>query len=379
MPLLPLVAPSAPLTTQERERYARHAVLPGIGEIGQRRLKAARVLVVGAGGLGSPALMYLAAAGVGTIGVVDDDVVEVSNLQRQVMHGQSSLGHSKVASAAARIADINPEVTVIEHSWRLDASNAADTISGYDLVIDGADNFTTRYLVNDTCVLLSVPHVLGSVLRFEGQIGVFWAQAGPCYRCLFPKAPASAPSCADAGVFGALCGVIGSLLAVQAIALITGTGEPLVGRLLRYDAATTEMSATRILPDPSCVVCAHVVREPLHPDNVASVSNVSARDVQRFLMERASGARSFRLIDIREPHEHDICAIAEAELIPQEQFLAGLGSMNRDEPVIIFCRSGVRSGNALATMQAAGFTNAAHLGGGILEWIDVIDSSLQKY
>lgn len=379
MALLPLLAPAAPLMPAERERYARHTVLPGIGELGQRRLKAAKVLVIGAGGLGSPVLMYLAAAGVGTIGVIDDDAVEVSNLQRQIVHGQLSIGHSKVASAAARIADINPHVTVIEHPVRLTSSNAAEIVGGYDLVVDGADNFDTRYLINDTCVALSVPHVLGSVLRFDGQVSVFWAQAGPCYRCLFPNPPEQAPSCADAGVFGVLCGVIGSLLATQALTLITGVGEPLVGKLLRYDAMTSEVTSIGIMKDSHCSVCSHVVRSPLHLEHLPSMRSVTARDVQQFLAEREAGARSFRFIDIREPHEHEICAIAEAELIPQEQFLAQLTTMDRDEPVIIFCRSGVRSGNALAAMQEAGFTQAAHLGGGILEWIDVVDPSLQKY
>lgn len=379
MALLPLLAPGAPLTAAERERYARHTVLPGIGELGQRRLKAARVLVVGAGGLGSPVLMYLAAAGVGTIGVIDDDAVEISNLQRQIVHGQLGVGHSKVASAAARITDTNPHVTVIEHPLRLTSSNAEEIVSGYDLVVDGADNFHTRYIINDTCIALSVPHVLGSVLRFDGQVSVFWAQAGPCYRCLFPNPPEQAPSCADAGVFGALCGVIGSLLASQALTLITGVGEPLVGKLLRYDAMTSGVSSISIANDVNCSACSHVARLPLHLEHLPSMSSVTARDVQKFLAERAAGARSFRFIDIREPHEHEICAISEAELIPQEQFLAELATMDRDEPVIIFCRSGVRSGNALAAMHAAGFTQAAHLGGGILEWIDVVDPSLQKY
>jgi len=379
MALLPLVSPAAPLTPAERERYARHAVLPGIGELGQRRLKAGRVLVIGAGGLGSPTLMYLAAAGVGTIGIVDDDTVESSNLQRQVIHGEARLGHLKVASAAARLADINADVTVIEHPVRLDSSNAAEIISGYDIVIDGADNFSTRFLVNDTCVALGIPDVLGSVLRFDGQVSVFWAQAGPCYRCLFPEPPLAAPSCADAGVFGALCGVVGSLLATQAISLLTGVGDPLIGRFLRIDAASMNLVSTNIVADPQCSTCSQVSRMELHDSSVPVMRSVSAREVQDLLSQRARGDADFRLIDIREPHEFEICAIAGAELIPQQEFLDTLSERNRDESVIIFCRSGVRSAHALAAMHSAGFTDAAHLGGGILEWIDEIDPSMQKY
>ena len=379
--LLPLVAPVATLSEAQRARYARHLTMPDIGELGQRRLAAARVLVVGAGGLGSPALMYLAAAGVGTIGIIDDDAVDLSNLQRQVVHGQSVIGHSKTASAAQRIADINPHVTVIEHPQRLTEGNASDIIAGYDVVLDGADNFATRYLVNDVCVAQGKPDVLGSVLRFQGQVSVFWAQAGACYRCVFPQPPADAPSCADAGVFGAVCGVIGSWMAAQTIALITGVGEPLVGRLVRHDASTMQTVATALPMDPECPACSHVQRRPLRRSAAesAQLESVTAVEVSQLLAQRQQGAADFRLIDIREPHEHDICAIKDAELLPQGQLLQALAEANRESRYIIFCRSGVRSANAVRAMGEAGFTDVAHLGGGILEWIRDVDSSLQPY
>jgi len=377
--LLPLVEPGASLSLPERERYARHAVLPGIGELGQRRLKSARVLVVGAGGLGSPVIMYLAAAGVGTIGIIDDDVVESSNLQRQVLHGQSALGRLKVAAAAACVADLNPHVTVVEHPVRLSGANAAEIISGYDLVVDGADNFATRYLVNDTCVALGKPDVLGSVLRFDGQVSVFWARAGACYRCLFPLPPAEAQTCADAGVFGALCGVVGSMMATQALMLLTGVGDPLIGRMQTIDGLASATASVRIQPDPDCEVCSMVPRAPLRDAAQAAPSAVSARQLRDLLAARAAGGGEFRLIDIREPHEVAICAIDGSEVLPQAQFLDGIDQMDRHSRVIVFCRSGVRSANALAALQAAGFRQASHLDGGILAWIDDVEPHLQRY
>ena len=379
MALLPLVQLSAGLSDSERERYARHAALPGIGELGQRRLKAARVLVVGAGGLGSPVIMYLAAAGVGTIGIVDDDAVESSNLQRQVLHGQSALGRLKVAAAAARVADLNPHVTVVDHPVRLTADNATDIISGYDLVIDGADNFATRYLVNDTCVALGKPDVLGSVLRFEGQVSVFWAQAGPCYRCLFPLPPAEVQNCADAGVFGALCGVIGSMMATQALLLLTGAGDPLIARMQTINALASTTATMQVVPDPQCEVCATVPRTSLREHTTSSSRTVSALQLRDLLADRDAGRADFRLIDIREPHEVEICAIDSAELVPQAQFLEGIDQMHRQPRIILFCRSGVRSANALAALHAAGFSDASHLEGGILAWIDEVEPHLQPY
>jgi adenylyltransferase/sulfurtransferase len=342
--LLPLVAPVATLSEAERVRYARHLTMPDIGEVGQRRLAAARVLVVGAGGLGSPALMYLAAAGVGTIGIVDDDSVDVSNLQRQVVHGQSVIGHSKTASAAQRIADINPLVTVIEHPQRLTDDNASDIIAGYDVVVDGADNFATRYLINDVCVAQGRAGCAGSVLRFQGQVSAFWAQAGSVLSLRVPTAPADAPSCADAGVFGAVCGVVGSWMAAQTIALITGVGEPLVGRLVRHDASTMQH---RLPPHCPWILSAWLAltsrRRPLRRSAAESwklEKRHRSRCESTISLSVSRVPWIFRLIDIREPHEHDICAIKDAELLPQGQLLQALAEANRESRYIIFCRSG---------------------------------------
>ena len=253
----PLVEPAPALSRDEVARYARHLLIPEVGLLGQRRLKAARVLVVGAGGLGSPALLYLAAAGVGTIGVVDDDVVEASNLQRQVVHGVDDVGRPKTDSAADTLAGVNPLVTVVRHDLRLDSGNALELIGGYDLVLDGTDNFATRYLVNDACVLLGKPHVWGSIYRFDGQVSVWWAEHGPCYRCVFPEPPppGMVPSCAEGGVLGVLCAAIGSVQATEAIKLLTGVGEPLVGRLMVHDALRQTWDTLTVRKDPDCAVC----------------------------------------------------------------------------------------------------------------------------
>jgi len=300
-------------------------------------------------------------------------------LQRQVVHGEASLGQLKTASAAERLRDINPAVTVVEHPVRLSTENAHEILSQYDLVIDGADNFATRYLVNEVCVSLGIPDVLGSVLRFTGQVSVFWAKVGPCYACVFPQAPVSAPSCADAGVFGALCGTVGSWMATEAIKLLVGVGDPLIGRLLRYDAQLMKVTELTIEADESCPVCAQVSREEPQRPQAHVLAEVSVLQLQDLLSARSRGDAQFRLVDIREPHEFEICQIAGAELIPQAQFIDSLSNISRDDSIVVFCRSGVRSAHALRAMQELGFTHASHLAGGILNWIDRVEPHQTKY
>ena len=301
----PLVEPAPALSREEVARYARHLLIPEVGLLGQRRLKAARVLVVGAGGLGSPALLYLAAAGVGTIGVVDDDVVETSNLQRQVVHGVGDVGRAKTASAADTLAEVNPLVTVVRHDLRLDSGNALELIGGYDLVLDGTDNFATRYLVNDACVLLGKPHVWGSIYRFDGQVSVWWAEHGPCYRCVFPEPPppGMVPSCAEGGVLGVLCAAIGSVQATETIKLLTGVGEPLVGRLMVHDALRQSWDTLTVRKDPDCAVCgtSPTVTELVDyevfcgvAEGAAAVPTVTATELAAALAGDGGDARSDR-------------------------------------------------------------------------------------
>ena len=365
-----LVAPAGGLTDDERERYSRHTVMAGIGELGQRRLKGARVLCVGAGGLGSPALLYLAAAGVGTIGIVDDDLVSESNLQRQVLYTCHDVGQLKVVAAAARLQALNPHMTVVPHAQRLSAANCDELIAGYDLVIDGADNFETRYIVNDACVRLGIPDVMGSVLQFGGQASVYWARVGPCYRCVFPEPPQDAPSCADAGVFGALCGTVGGWLATEAIKIITGYGESLVGRLATFDAAHHVVRHLALAADPQCRVCSHIQRVD---ENADVIPTMSALDVSRAL--QAGSPPQFRLIDIREAHELLAYSVAGAEHIPQAEFLARAERREFESsvPLVLFCHAGVRSANAVATLRELGYHQVSHIPGGILEWIADVD------
>lgn len=367
----PLVAPAAMLSNTERERYSRHTVMVGIGELGQRRLKNSRVLCVGAGGLGSPVLLYLAAAGVGTIGVIDDDTVSESNLQRQVLYTTQDVGQLKVDVAMSRISAMNPLITVVRHPERLTDANADQIVSGYDVVIDGADNFATRYLVNDACVRNGIPDVLGSVLQFQGQVSVFWSKAGPCYRCVFPNPPADAPSCADAGVFGALCGTVGGWMATEAIKLLTGHGSPLIGRLLTFDAALQATRHLVVQTDPQCATCQGVAREEM-ADSV--IPSIKAVDVAAALATNEETA--FRLIDIREPHEVREYAVPGAESIPQRDFLsrAMAGEFAHGVPLVLFCHAGVRSAHAVATLQELGHRDVRHIAGGIVEWIAEVDS-----
>jgi len=396
MSLPPLVDPVEALTPQEVARYSRHVILPEVGLVGQRRLRAARVAVVGAGGLGSPALMYLAAAGVGTLGVIDDDVVDVSNLQRQVIHGGSDVGRPKVDSAADAIAEVNPHVQVVRHAVRLDASNALDVLRGYDLVLDGADNFATRYLVADVCELLGVPEVWGSIYRFDGQVSMFWSGHGPVYRDLFPQAPppGSVPSCAEGGVLGVLCAAIGSVMATEAIKLICGIGEPLLGRLMVFDALGMSWRELRVRPDPDRVPVRELVDDPVacavDPSSVvAAASEVSARELAAMLAEREAGTRDFLLVDVREPHERDVVWIDGSVLVPLGHLLNGEGRISGEvlaeldgggaRPIVLYCKSGARSGRALAALHAAGRSEAVHLDGGVLAWVRDVEPHRPVY
>ncbi len=390
--LPPLVEPAADLSVDEVKRYSRHLIIPEIGMTGQKRLKNARVLCVGAGGLGSPALLYLAAAGVGTLGVIDFDVVEESNLQRQVIHGQSDIGRPKAESARDRITEINPNVTVVTHVEQLDADNAMEIFARYDLIVDGTDNFATRYLVNDTCVLLGKPYVWGSIYRFDGQASVFWAEHGPCYRCLYPEPPppGMVPSCAEGGVLGVLCASIGSIQVNEAIKVLTGAGETLVGRLMIYDALEMSYRSVKVRKDPECAICGKnpTITELIDYDafcgtvsadaqQAASGSTISAAELKTML---DTGENIF-LVDVREPNEHEIVSIPGAVLIPKDKFLTGeaLSQLPQDRRIVLHCKSGARSAEVLAVVKNAGFADAVHVGGGVLAWVSQVDPALPVY
>lgn len=376
----PLVEPGAPLTSAEVRRYARHLLVPEIGVAGQRRLKAARVLVVGAGGLGSPALLYLAAAGVGTIGVLDDDVVEESNLQRQVVHTSADLGRAKVDSAADAVARTNPLVTVVRHRERLTPTNAAALVAGYDLVLDGADNFPTRYVVDDACVAAGLPWVWGAVLRFDGHVAVFDGRTGPTYRDLFPRppAPGAVPSCAEAGVLGGVCAQVGSVMATEAVKLITGAGASLLGRVLVVDALAGTWRTLGVRSDPARAAVAGTddgsdggsdgaAPTAAAPDAGQSVATVTAADLERRL---ADPGDDLVLVDVRESDEHARLAVPGARLVPLAQVLAeGLDGVAPDAPVVLHCAAGTRSARALVSLRERGFTDLAHLEGGITAWV----------
>jgi len=390
--LPPLVEPAAELSVDEVKRYSRHLIIPDVGMAGQKRLKNAKVLVVGAGGLGSPALLYLAAAGVGTLGIVDFDVVDESNLQRQIIHGQSDIGRPKAQSARDSIREVNPYVNVVLHEERLDSDNAMRVFEPYDLIIDGTDNFATRYLVNDACVLLGKPYVWGSIYRFDGQASVFWASCGPCYRCLYPEPPppGMVPSCAEGGVLGVLCASIGSIQVNEAIKLITGIGEPLTGRLMIYDALEMSYRTVRVMKDPECAVCGKnptitglidyeefcgTVSE--EAQEAAAGSTISAKDLKAML---DSGDSVF-VVDVREPNEYEIVSIPGATLIPKGEFLSGaaLEQLPQDKRIVLHCKSGARSAECLAIVKNAGFSDAVHVGGGVLAWVSQVDPSLPSY
>ncbi len=396
MPLPPLVEPAESLTREEVMRYSRHLIIPDVAMDGQKRLKNAKVLAVGAGGLGSPTLMYLAAAGVGTLGIIDFDVVDESNLQRQVIHGQSDIGRPKAESAKASVQEINPLVEVVLHQERLDSTNVMEIFAQYDLIVDGTDNFATRYMVNDAAFLLGKPYVWGSIYRFDGQASVFWPTApgaeAPCYRCLYPEPPppGMVPSCAEGGVLGVLCASIGSIQTTEAIKLLTGIGEPLVGSLVVYDALEMEYRKIRVRKDPECPLCGKnpaitglidyeafcgVVSE--EAQEAAAGSTILATELKA-KMDRGD---DFLLVDVREPAEYEIVSIPGAVLIPKGEILNGsaLASLPQDREIVLHCKSGVRSAEALAALKAAGLRNSVHVQGGVLAWAAQVDPSLPTY
>jgi adenylyltransferase/sulfurtransferase len=360
------------LTQAERRRYARHLSLPGFGEAGQAKLKAARVLMVGAGGLGSPASLYLAAAGVGTIGLVDFDAVDETNLQRQILYGTGDVGKPKLDAAASRLRDVNPLVEIERIDRPFGSANALALVRSFDVVVDGTDNFPTRYLVNDACVMTGTPNVYGSVSRFEGQAAVFAAPGGPCYRCLHPEPPPAdlIPNCADGGVLGVLPGLIGTIQATEAIKLITGIGEALVGRLLLYDALTMRVRQITLARDPECPVCSDratirelVAYEPACEPPARSLSEMTADQLRAWRSE----GREHALLDVREPSEHAVASIDGAVLVPLGSLARSFDRLPRDRPVVVYCRSGARSARAVAQLRSAGF-DAHNLAGGILAW-----------
>jgi adenylyltransferase/sulfurtransferase len=371
-------------------RYSRHLIIPNVGMEGQRRLKAARVLLIGAGGLGSPLALYLAAAGVGTLGIVDFDVVDATNLQRQVLHGTKDVGRSKLASARDRILDVNPHVHVEPHETRLTSANALDIIREYDLVIDGTDNFPTRYLTNDACVLLGKPNVYGSIFRFEGQASIFATAEGPCYRCLFrePPPPGLVPSCAEGGVLGVLPGLIGTIQATEGIKLLLGIGETLVGRLLLVDALAMRFRTVKVRKDPTCPACGtREIRELIDYEQFCGIDPNAADDggqgvpevTPAELAERLRRRDDFDLVDVREAYELDIARIDGARLVPLATLTELLHTLDSARDIVVMCRSGARSAKAVRQLQAAGFRRVWNLAGGILRWSDDVDPSLPKY
>ena len=390
--LPPLVEPAAELTVDEVRRYSRHLIIPEIGMDGQKRLKNAKVLCVGAGGLGSPGLLYMAAAGVGTLGIIDFDVVDESNLQRQVIHGQSDIGRSKAQSARDSIKEINPLVKVVLHEERLDTSNVMEIFAQYDLIVDGTDNFATRYLVNDAAVLLGKPYIWGSIYRFDGQASVFWAEHGPCYRCLYPEAPppGMVPSCAEGGVLGVLCGSVGALQVNEAIKMIVGIGEPLVGRLMIYDALEMQYRSVKVHKDPDCAVCGKhpTVTELIDYEAFCGVVSAEAQEATlgstitpKQLKEWIDDGENIDIIDVREPNEYEIVSIPGSRLIPKNEFVMGtaLQDLPQDKKIVVHCKTGVRSAEVLAILKSAGFSDAVHLGGGIVGWINQIEPDKPIY
>jgi len=390
--LPPLVEPAGELTVDEVRRYSRHLIIPDVAMDGQKRLKNAKVLCVGAGGLGSPALMYLAAAGVGTLGIVEFDTVDESNLQRQIIHGQSDIGRSKAESARDSVREINPYVNVVLHEERLDSENVMEIFAQYDLIVDGTDNFATRYLVNDACVLLNKPYVWGSIYRFDGQASVFWSEYGPCYRCLYPEPPppGMVPSCAEGGVLGVLCGSIGSIQVTEAIKVLTGIGEPLVGRLMIYEALEMNYRSVKVRKDPECAVCGKNPTVTELIDYEAFCGAVSEEAVEaakdstitpRTLKQWIDEGQNLEIIDVREPAEWEIVHIDGAKLIPKNEFLIGeaLAGLPQDKKIVLHCKSGVRSAEVLAIVKAAGFADAVHVGSGVIGWVNQIEPQKPVY
>jgi molybdopterin/thiamine biosynthesis adenylyltransferase/rhodanese-related sulfurtransferase len=376
------------LSQEEVLRYSRHLIIPEVGVEGQRRLKDAAVLMVGAGGLGSPIALYLAAAGVGRLGIAEFDVVDETNLQRQLLHGTKDVGRKKLDSARDRVHDVNPHVEVVPHEVRLTSENALEIIRQYDLVVDGTDNFATRYLVNDACVLLGKPNVYGSIFRFEGQSTVFCTSDGPCYRCLYPEPPPPGlvPSCAEGGVLGILPGLVGLVQATETVKLVAGIGEPLVGRLLLVDALGMQFRTVKLRKDPRCPACGTRELRALvdyeqfcgirgREEDTADVPTITPVDLDARLRRR----EPLDLVDVREPHEWDICRIDGARLAPLSSLEEALRTLDSARDVVLYCRSGVRSAKALRQLQAAGFRRVWNLAGGIRRWSDDVDPSIPKY
>ena len=384
---------SLALTNAEVARYSRHLIMPEVGMEGQLKLKAARALCIGAGGLGSPVLLYLAAAGVGTIGLVDFDEVDYSNLHRQVIHGTPDVGRSKLDSAKSRLNALNPEVEVVTYEMALSSENALGLFADYDLVIDGTDNFPTRYLVNDACVIQGKPNIYGSIFRFEGQASVFASTDGPCYRCLYPEPPPPGlvPSCAEGGVLGILPGVIGTLQATEAIKVILGVGEPLIGRFLIFDALKMRFRELKLRKDPDCPVCGEhpTVTQLIDyeqfcgvtPGATAAAPSTDGEDEATVeeLKTRLDQHESFLLLDVREPQEFEICRIPGSVLIPLGDLPSRLSELEGRGDMIVHCKSGVRSGKAVRLLREAGYSKARNLKGGILAWINRIDPTMPKY
>jgi len=380
--LQPLVERGAALSQSERQRFARHTVIPEIGLEGQERLRNAKVLCIGAGGLGSPVLLYLAAAGVGTLGVVDFDLVEQSNLQRQIIHGVSDIGAPKTESAKAKILEINPDVNVVLHQGQITRANVMEILANYDVIVDGTDNFATRYLINDACVFLGKPCVWGSIFRFDGQASVFFADHGPCYRCLHPEPPAKelAPNCAVGGVFGVLCGTIGSTQATEVIKLITGVGEVMVGEVLIYDALKASFDKIILNKDPNCVLCGtnptqtHLLEDYDSFCSVSLFENIDGWEIPivsaTSVTQMINSGSDFQLIDVREPWEWDEERIDGAILIPQGEFFGGTATANisRDTPIVIYCAHGIRSASCAGILIQEGFRNVASMDGGMEAW-----------
>ncbi len=385
------------LSPNDLSRYGRHLILPEVGPEGQKKIKAAKVLCVGAGGLGSPVLMYLAAAGVGTIGIVDFDVVHVSNLQRQIVHGTADLGQSKLDSAKRRLLDLNPDVEVVLHTGALASGNAVGIVQDYDIVVDGTDNFPARYLVNDVCVLVGRPNVYGAIFRFEGQASVFASPGGPCYRCLFPEPPPPGlvPSCAEAGVFGVLPGVIGTIQATEVLKLVLGIGESLVGRLLTYDALRLRFDELRIPRDPACPVCGvnPTIRKPINYERFCGLApaespgsgtpaQATALDFNITASELKArwdrGDRPF-LLDVREPVEHNLVHLPGSTLIPLGELVGRQHELDHAREIVVYCHLGIRSMHAVAFLRHAGFAGARNLRGGVDAWSAEVDPSVPRY
>jgi sulfur-carrier protein adenylyltransferase/sulfurtransferase len=383
------------LSSEEVLRYARHLIIPEVGKAGQQKLKSARVLLVGTGGLGSPLSLYLAAAGVGTIGLVDFDVVDETNLQRQIVHGTSDVGRPKIESARARLREINPHVNVIAHETRLTSDNALEILADYDVVADGTDNFPTRYLVNDACVLLGKPNVYGSIFRFEGQVSVFWAEKGPCYRCLFrePPPPGLVPSCAEGGVLGVLPGIVGTLQALEVLKVILGIGNPLIGRLQLFDGLAFQWRELKLRKDPGCPVCGEnpTQRELIDYEQFCGIPQAQADEAAERsgvpelspteLKERLDRGERLTIIDVREPHEWDIANLEPfgARLIPLAELPERIGELNDAGEIVVHCLMGGRSAKAAKQLQAAGHSRVSNLKGGIRAWSDEVDPSLPRY